>query len=404
MPEHQMTVVGGVDTHRDDHVAATIDSTGRLLGVASFPASGAGYSDLLDWLRSWGDLDSVGIEGTGSYGAGLARHLAAGGVTVVEVIRPNRQARRRRGKSDPADAEAAARAVLSGEATVRPKSADGPVEAIRLLHATRRSAVKARTQAINQLKGHLVTVAEQVAAPLRGLATSALVDTCARLRPNADSGEVVAAAKQALRVLARRYQALSGEISELDTEIARLCAEANPALLAARGVGAEVAATLLIAAGDNPERLTSEASFAALCGASPVEASSGRTVRHRLNRGGDRQANNAIWRIAMVRLRCDERTIAYAARRSAQGKSRREILRCLKRYIAREIHQLLTDPPAVPAGAHLRQRRHNAGITLQHAAAAINTQPSHISALERGTRHNLDLATRYHHWLTRNAA
>ena len=377
----KMTVVGGVDTHRDNHVAATIDSTGRLLDVASFPASGAGYSDLLDRMRSWGDLECVGIEGTGSYGAGLARRLAAGGVPVVEVIRPDRQARRRRAKSDPADAEAAARAVLSGEATVRPKSADGPVEPIRLLHATRRSAVKARTCTINQLKGHLVTIAEQVAAPLRGLSSSALVDTCARLRPNADSGEVVAAAKQALRVLARRYQALSGEISELDTEIARLCAKANPALPAARGVGPEVAATLLIAAGDNPERLTSEASFAALCGASPVEASSGRPVRHRLNRGGDRQANNALWRIAMVRLRRDERTIAYAARRSAQGKSRREILRCLKRYIAREIHQLLTDPPAVPAGAHLRQRRHNAGITLQHAAAAINTQPSHISAL-----------------------
>ena len=269
MPEQQVTVVGGVDTHRDNHVAATIDSLGRLLGVASFPASGAGYGQLLDWMRSWGDLDVVGIEGTGSYGAGLARHLAAGGVAVVEVIRPRCQARRRRGKSDPADAEAAARAVLCGEATVRPKSADGPVEAIRLLHATRRCAVKARTQAINQLKGHLVTVAEQVAAPLRGLPTSALVNACARLRPNPGSGEVVAAAKEALRVLARRYRALSGEISELDTNIARLAAEANPALLAAPGVGPDVAATLLIAAGDNPERLTSEASFAALCGARP---------------------------------------------------------------------------------------------------------------------------------------
>ncbi len=404
MPEQQVTVVGGVDTHRDNHVAATIDSLGRLLGVASFPASGAGYGDLLDWMRSWGDLDAVGIEGTGSYGAGLARRLAAGGVTVVEVIRPRCQARRRRAKSDPADAEAAARAVLSGEATVRPKSADGPVEAIRLLHATRRSAVKARTQAINQLKGHLVTVAEQVAAPLRGLATGALVNACARLRPNPDSGEVAAAAKRALRVLARRYGALNGEISELDTNIARLCAQANPALLAARGVGPDVAATLLIAAGDNPERLTNEASFAALCGASPVEASSGRTVRHRLNRRGDRHANNALWRIAMVRLRCDERTKAYAARRTAQGKSRREIIRCLKRHIAREIHQLLTDPPAVPQGAHLRHLRHTAGVTIADAAQAINAHTNRLSELERGTRHNHDLAIRYHNWLTHNAA
>ena len=203
--------------------------------------------------------------------------------------------------------------MLCGEATVRPKSADGPVEALRLLHATRRSAVKARTQAINQLKGHLVTVPEQVAGPLRGLATGALVNACARLRPNPAGDEVAAAAKRALRVLACRYRALSGEISELDTEIARLCAAANPALLAAPGVGPEVAATLLIAAGDNPERLTNEASFAALCGATPIEASSGRIVRHRLNRGGDRQANNALWRIAMVRLRHDERTKAYAA-------------------------------------------------------------------------------------------
>ena len=397
-----MTVIGGVDTHRDNHVAATIDSTGKLLGVASFPATGAGYGDLLDWLRSWGDLDSVGVEGTGSYGAGLARHLVAGGVAVVEVIRPNRQARRRGGKSDPADAEAAARAVLCGEATVCPKSADGPVEAIRLLHATRRSAIKARTQAINQLKGHLVTVPEQVAAPLRGLTNGALVTACARLRPNPAGGEVLAAAH--LRVLACRYRALSGEIRELDTEITRLCAEANPALLAAPGVGAEVAATLLIAAGDNPERLTSEASFAALCGATPIEASSGQTVRHRLNRGGDRQANNALWRIALVRLRCDERTKAYAQRRTAQGKSRREIIRCLKRYIAREIHQLLTDPPAVPHGSHLRQLRHRAGITITDAAQAINTHTNRLSELERGTRHNHDLAVRYHNWLIHHAA
>ena len=201
-----------------------------------------------------------------------------------------------------------------------------------------------------------------------------------------------------------RHTALSGEISELDTEIARLCAEANPALLAAPGVGIEVAATLLIAAGDNPERLTSEASFAALCGATPIEASSGRIVRHRLNRGGDRQVNNALWRIAMVRLRYDERTIAYAARRTAQGKSRREIIRCLKRYIAREIHQLLTDPPAVPAGAHLRQLRHSAGVTLADAAQAINACTGRLSELERGTRHNHDLAVRYQNWLTQTAA
>ena len=373
MAEHQMTVVGGVGTHRDDYVAAIIGSAGRLLGVAAFPATGAGYSRFLEWMRSWGDLECVGVEGAGSYGAGLARHLAAGGVAVV-VIGPNRQTRRRWGKSDPADVEAAARVVLWGEATVRPKSADGPVEAIWLLHATRCFAVKARTQAINQIKGHLVTVPEQVAAPLRGLRTAVLVGACARLRPDPGRGEATAAAKRSLRVLA----------------------EANPALLAAPGVGAEVAATLLIAAGDNPERLTSEASFAALCGAAPVEASSGQIVRHRLNRGGNRQANKALWRIAMVGLRYDERTIAHAARRTAQGKSRRDIIRCLKRYIAQEIHQILTDPPAVPKDAHLHQLRHNTGITLTDTAQAINACTNHLSELERGTHHNHNLAERYH--------
>jgi len=365
-------------------VAATIDSTGKLLGVASFPATGAGYRDLLAWMRSWGDLESVGVEGTGSYGAGLARHLAASGVAVVEVICANRQARRRAGKSDPADAEAAARAVLCGEATVLPKSADGPVEAMRLLRATRRSAVKARTQAINQLKGHLVTVPEQIAAPLRGLSTGALVNACARLRPNPAGGEVLAAARQVLRALACRYRALTGEIKELDTDIARLCAEANPALLAAPGVGTEVAATLLIAAGDNPERLNSEASFAALCGATPIEASSGQITRHRLNRGGDRQANNALWRIALVRLRCDERTKAYAQRRTAQGKSRKEIIRCLKRYISPR-NPPTPNRPATSAPRHApaptpAKRKHH------HRRRRTSHQHPHQPALRTRTR------------------
>ena len=337
----------------DAHVAAALDTAGRLLAVASFSATHIGYGRLLRWLlRGWGELGCVGVEGTGSYGAGLARFLSAEGVEVKEVIRPRRQTRRG-AKSDPADAEAAARAVLSGEASGLPKSADGAVEAIRMLRAARRSAVKARTCAINQLKALLVTAPEQVAAPLRGSRTAALMAACCGLRPG--GGEAVAAAKMSMRCLARRHRALSAEISELDAEIARLCAKANPALIAARGVGADTAAALLIAAGDNPQRLRSEASFAALCGACPVEASSGRTVRHRLNRGGDRQANNALWRIATVRLRCDQQTKDYAARRRAEGKNDREIIRCLKRYIAREIYRLLTDPPVVPHGADLRQ-------------------------------------------------
>ncbi len=394
MPDDRPGVIGGVDTHRDAHVAAAVDTAGRLLGVESFPATAAGYRQLVGWLHGWGELGCVGVEGTGSYGAGLARFLAGEGVRTVEVIRPGRRARRGH-KSDPADAEAAARAVLSGEASGRPKSADGPVEAIRMLRATRRSAVKARTVAINQLKALLVTAPEQVATPLRALGTAGLVRACSRLRPDTGAGEAVAAAKRSLRCLARRHQALSAEIEQLEAETARLCADANPALMAVCGVGADTAAALLVAAGDNPARLRSEASFAALCGAGPIEASSGRTVRHRLNRGGDRQANNALWRIATVRLRCDDRTKAYAARRRAEGKNDREIIRCLKRYIAREVYRLLTDPPPVPDGADLRQQRQLQGATLDAAARALDTWPARISALERGMIHNRDLAERY---------
>ena len=404
MSEKSVEVVGGVDTHRDNHVAAAVDSAGRLLGAESFPATGAGYGELLVWLRSWGELVRVGVEGTGSYGAGLARRLASEGVCVVEVNRPNRQTRRRRGKSDTVDAEAAARAALGGEATAVPKSGDGLVEAIRVLRIARRSALKARTQAINQIHDVIVTAPEALNAQLRGLRSGALIDACVRLRPHTTADPVARAAKAALRILARRYRALSVEIRELDADLLALCQAANPALLAASGVGANVAAALLIAAGDNPGRMRSEASFAALCGACPIEASSGTTVRHRLNRGGDRHANNALWRIATVRLSCDQRSRDYAARRRAEGKTRREIVRCLKRHIAREIYRLLTNPPAVPHGADLRQQRHQAKITLTTAAQALDTHPGRISALERGNHHNSDLATRYQNWLTQHAA
>ena len=363
MPDEYRAVVGGVDTHRDTHTAAAVDSTGRLLGAGTLAATRAGYGQLWGWLRGLGSVESVGVEGTSSYGAGLSRHLAAHDVTVIEVLRPKRRARR----GHNSDAEAAARAVLSGEAAACPKSADGPVEAIRMLRAARRSAVKARTAALD--------------------------DVCARLLTDPGRGE--AAAKRSLRVLAARWRALSAEIEELDAEITRLCAQAAPALLAAPGVGPEVAGALLVAAGDNPDRLRSEASFAALCGASPIEASSGRTVRH---------ANNALWRIATVRPRRDERTQAYAARRRAEGKTDREILRCLKRHIAREVHRLLTDPPQVPRGADLRRRRTHHGLTLEAAAQALDASTPKISALERGLRHDRQLAEHYQQHLDQIAA
>ena len=395
MTSTESGVFGGVDTHKHFHVAAAVDDAGRLLGAEAFAADAAGYQQLLEWLGSWGTVQRVGVEGTGSYGAGLARHLTAAGVEAVEVNRPNRQMRRHKGKTDAVDAEAAARAALSGEDAVVPKSADGLVEAIRSVAVARRSAIKARTVAANQLHALALTAPERLQGPLRGLATSGLVKACAGLRPRARPEPAASAAALALRNLARRHQALTAETAELDLELRSLCEQANPALVGACGVGTDVASSLLVAAGDNPGRMRTEAAFAALCGASPIEASSGATTRHRLNRGGNRQANNALWRIAMIRLRIDQRTIDYAARRTADGKTRREILRCLKRHIAREIYKLLTDPPPVPRRADLRQQRTQNRLTITAVAAALSTPPTRISELERGLYHNNDLAHRY---------
>jgi len=354
---------------------------------------------MVDWFGSAGRLVRVGVEGTGSYGAGLARYLCAAGIEVVEVNRPNRQLRRQRGgKSDSVDAEGAARAAASGDAVAVPKSGDGPVECLRMLLVARRSAAKARTQAANQIHSVIVGAPEQVKCRLRGLGLRAQVRVCARWRPG-EAQTTAAYAKRALRHLARRYQALDAEIGELDVEIRRLCAKANPALLAANGVGPDTASVLLVAAGDNPGRMKSERSFAALCGVSPVQASSGQTIRHRLNRGGNRQANSALWRIATTRMRTDAATKEYVTRRQGEGKNRKEIIRCLKRHIAREIYRLITNPPPTPNCAQLRTRRQNAGVTITEAARALGINPARISALERGRDHNHHLATRYQNWL-----
>jgi transposase len=294
------------------------------------------------WTEAYGQPEMFGIEGTGCYGAGLARQLRSLGYLVIEVMRPNRQTRRRRGKSDPTDAEAAARAVLSGEADAVPKAGDDRVEMLRTLRVARSTAMKARTQAINALRALVITATPELRDQLRSLPGSELVRRSARLR----SGETMtpaAATKLALRSLAQRFQALDAEIKVLDAELERLTAEAAPALMRVFGVGAEVATTLLVTAGDNPERLRSEAAFSHLCGASPVPASSGKTVRHRLNRGGDRQANAALYRIVVVRLRWHQQTRDYAERRMKEGKSKPEIIRCLKRYVAREVFTVLRE-------------------------------------------------------------
>ena len=341
--ETPRAITGGVDTHADTHVAAALDPIGGLLGVRQFPATPAGYTGLLDWLAGFGTVCLVGIEGTGSYGAGLARHITSAGIRVVEVDRSDRQDRRRQGKSDPLDAVSAARAAQSGRAAGAPKGRVGQVEAIRALMVAKRSATSERTQTINQARALVLTGPDDLRARFARHGTTALVAGLASLRPR--PGDVVGyATRVALRELGRRAQFLDDQLDRLDELIAPLVAARAPGLLALHGVGPNTAALLLITAGDHPGRLRCEAAWAHLCGAAPIPASSGKTVRHRLNPGGDRQANHALWRIVFTRLSSHPPTRAYVERRTAEGKSKAEIIRCLKRYVAREVYPHLRAP------------------------------------------------------------
>jgi transposase len=330
-------VTGGVDTHADVHVAAALDPIGGLLGVAEFPATPAGYARLLGWLGGFGTVCLVGIEGTGSYGAGLARHIAAAGVQVVEVDRADRQDRRRQGKSDPLDAVSAARAAQSGRARGIPKGRDGQVEAIRALMVAKRTARSERIQTINQARALVVTGPDDIRVRFAKHATDALVAELVSLRPR--PGDTVGyATRIALRELGKRTEFLDRQLERLDELIVPLVTARAPGLLALYGVGPDTAAMLLVAAGDHPGRLRSEAAWAHLCATAPIPASSGKVTRHRLNPGGDRQANHALWRIVITRMSSHPPTRAYVGRRTKEGLSKKEIIRCLKRYVAREIY------------------------------------------------------------------
>ena len=329
-------ITGGVDTHLDVHVAAALDERGALLGVESFPTTPAGYRNLLGWLEAFGTVELVGIEGTGSYGAGLTRHLLHHQVSVVEVDRPNRQRRRRKGKSDPEDAVAAARAAQGGDATGSAKTRDGNVEAMRVLRVARSSARSSRTQAINQMRSLVSTAPDELRSQLRDLSVPQLLQLTGAFRHTGRT-DVMTATKLSLRTLARRALSLEAEVKDIDRMLKTLVAETAPALYAIDGVGTDVGSALLVAAGDNPERLKSEATFAKLCGVSPLDASSGKQVRHRLNRSGDRQANSALWHIVFTRMVNDPRTKHYIERRMKEGRTKKEAIRCLKRYVAREV-------------------------------------------------------------------
>ena len=346
MTKSARAIVVGVDAHTDTHDSAVLDDCGRLLATRTFAAGAAGYRELLEWAQRFGAILALGVESTGSYAAGLVRFLRDAGLEVLEVNQPHAHTRRRRGKSDPIDAEMAARAVLAADRPVIAKDTSGVVEAIRQLRVARDGAIKARSAALNALTGLIVAAPEPLRAQLQTRKTTRGQATlCARLRPDrARLHDPEQAAKAALRSIARRILGLDSEIAELDGQLTQLVARTARLTTARVAVSTGHAGTLLVTAGQNIDRLRSEAAFAALCGASPIPVSSGRTDRHRLNYGGDRDANRALHMIAVCRLRYCERSRAYAERRTAEGKTKTEIIRCLKRYIAREIyHALVAD-------------------------------------------------------------
>ena len=351
---HQIAVIGGVDTHKKTHYAAVIDDHGRFLGHREFPATDRGYRELLFWIRGHGLIAAIGVESTGSFGATLTRYLTAQAIQVVEVNRPNRLARHMDGKSDRLDAEQIARAVLGKTSTAVPKAKSGLVEVVRTLRVTRASAVKARTQTFNTLFGVMIGAPSPLRDELVVLTKRTLVNRCLRLRPESEdllslatepTRILTAGTKIALRNLARRWKTLDDEIKTLNKQLEALVQTIAPDLVGLHGVGVEIAGQFLVTAGDNAERIRNEAAFAKICGVAPQPASSGRTSgRHRLSRGGDRAANSALYIVTIVRMRHHQPTRDYVERRTAEGLSKREIIRCLKRYIAREIYTNLPRP------------------------------------------------------------
>ncbi len=337
-------IVVGIDTHKHTHTAVALNALGARLGAMTVPVSRDGYRRIETWARAFGPVRAFGIEGTGSYGAGFSRALREAGHRVLEVNRPDRSARRRHGKDDTLDAEAAARAVLGGQATAEPKSGTSSVEMIRHLKVARDAAVKAKTQAMLTLKAIIVSAPAELREQLEGIRGKlTLVRHLAALRPG-PMVSTAASAKAALKAIARRWLVLREEIEGHDRELDRLVSTTAPDLTAARGVATATAAEMLLLVGDTPERVRSEGALAKLCGACPITASSGRTSRHRLNRGGNRQANAALHRVVVTRMRLHQPTIDYVGRRTREGKTKAEIMRCLKRYVAREIFGLLRKP------------------------------------------------------------
>lgn len=354
IPLERTDVIVGVDTHKDQHVAVALDGLGGYLGELFVSADREGYARLVDWAGALGQIHGFGVEGCGSYGSGLFRFLRRGNHSVSEVNRPARKGERRlSGKSDVIDAEHAAREVLAGRVGTIPKSSNGSIESIRLVRIARGTAVKAQTTAMIALKAALVTASDELRADLEPLTDHKLLLACAALEAGNDLSDPTAAMRYTLRALATRWFSIHDEITTHSSHLKRLTAEVAPALVAAFGIGPETAGELLVAAGDNADRIRSEAAFAKLCGVSPIPASSGKTSgRYRLNRGGNRQANAALYRAVIVRMRWHEPTITYVKKRTADGLTKKDIIRCLKRYLVREVYRLLP-PPTIPVQTEL---------------------------------------------------
>lgn len=387
-------VVAGIDPHADTIHVAVITTTGQPVIDREFSTIPDGYRQAMPFLRASGELEQVGIEGAAGYGAGISRALRANGVMVVEVARPTRGDRRRAGKSDQLDAYHAARAVLAGRLS---PVKDPSIDAKRALHLARRSAVKASTATMNQLVSLLVMAPDPVREKFRNLKGKRLITAIIRARNPLQSPTHHTVT--ALKILAERHRYLTAQIEHLIAQLDPLVSAAHPGLRAAHGVGPDTAAQLLITAGNNPDRLRDEASFAALCGVAPVPASSGKTSRHRLSRGGDRAANNALYRIAVVRMSHHSPTKAYVARQTGRRRSKLEVIRMLKRAIAREIYRLLTQPVNLRDYGDLRPARQAKNITITAAAQQFGLWPTTISRLERGHQRNDTLAQNYRDWL-----
>jgi len=394
------TRVGGVDSHKDTIHVAVISELGREVADREFTTTATGYRRAVAWLIEHGPLQTVGVEGTSSYGVGITTALTQVGVSVIEVNRTRPADRRKQGKSDRLDAYRAARSVLSGEATTDPKRAS--IEPLRALAMTRRSAVKAQQAAWRQIGAVLVNAPAPLRDRYRDLSDTKLLAALRNTRPDRvkDAGQTDTL--HALRSLARRHRDLTDEIGELETRMLARATAANPALLAIKGVGPVIGAQLLITAGDNPDRLRTSASFAALCGTTPIPVSSGRIDRHRLSRGGDRQANAALHHIVKNRMTNEPRTRSYRDTHLAKGWTKRAVYRALKRAVAREVFAALIGRCAVPDYSDLRPARQARNLTLTALAAQLNVWPATISQLELGQRRDDDLANAYRNCL--NAA